>query len=175
MTLFKKVTIVPPYWKPQAKLAAMNHLENQAKHRQHTHNHTHVQFITLLKCEGSGGFWMMLNVGIDVKGLYSRKWDQEKIPSYKLEKAFRAEWRRRQYVWMGVEGGTRVPVEGVTQKCSFHVLGMKFNFIQSVEMNEANIKSADWQTHGQQACEKMLTSLIIREMQIKSPVSPPVC
>lgn len=42
--------------KPQDKQAAMNHLENQAKHRQHTHNHTHVQFITQLKCDGSGGF-----------------------------------------------------------------------------------------------------------------------
>ena len=52
---------------------------------------------------------------------------------------------------MGVGGGggaLRVPVEGVTQKCSFRVLGMKFNFIQSVEVNEANIKSADQHTHG---------------------------
>ena len=71
----------------------------------------------------------------------------------------------------GGGGGLRVPVEGVTQKCSFRVLGMKFNFIQSVEVNEANIKSADQHTHGQQAREKMLTSLIISEMQIKSPVS----
>lgn len=46
-------------------------------------------------------------------------------------------------MWVGVEGGMRVPVEGVTQKCSFHVLGMKFNFIQSVEVNKANIRSAD--------------------------------
>ena len=75
----------------------------------------------------------------------------------------------------GWEGETESAMEGVTQKCSFYVLGMKFNFIQSVEVNEANIKSAEQHTYGQQAGEKMLTSLIIREMQIKSPVSPPVC
>ena len=58
---------------------------------------------------------------------------------------------KKETVCVGVGGGggaLRVPVEGVTQKCSFRVLGMKFNFIQSVEVNEANIKSADQHTHG---------------------------